>query len=436
MAAGPLGCWLKKIVNDMNRRRVLSLLSGALVSSAPTSVSARSSRQGKRTWRSVQVVLDDYVANRRLAGAAVAVSEWSPRLTYLHAGRLARDTGAPFDQDAVCRIYSMTKPITGLAAMLLVEAGTLRLDQPVADVIPELGSLTVAIDPASRLDARAATRIMTMRHLLTHTAGFAYWTPERGTDALSTAYRAKGITPGNYGAGLRRPGYGAQANGLDDMVRRLSEVPLAAEPGTRWRYSVGLDVMGLVIQRVSGTPFDVFARERLFTPLRMHSTGFHVPPPAVSHLTTNYTVTSEGLAPLDPRERSVFLDPPTLLAGGAGLVSTARDFARVGAMLIGDGTLDRVRVMKPETVRLACSNLLPDGVVYDGGGYGAGMRVASGGAAPRDAEGTVSWNGAAGTMWAVDRRRRFNFVFMSQFMPPTSYPIWTEIDAALSRDLA
>lgn len=420
----------------MHRRHVVAALAGGLAFGTLSSAFAQAPAPGRRPWRSVQTLLDGYVGAARLAGAAVAVSDGATPLTYLCAGRLALDVDAPFDEEAVCRVYSMTKPVTGLAAMLLVEAGKLRLDQPVADILPELRTLHVAVDPSKGLEARPATRVMTIRHLLTHTAGLAYWTPERGTDALSTAYRARGITPGNYGAGLARPGYGPQAVSLDDMVRRLAEVPLAAEPGTMWRYSVGLDVLGLVIERVSGSRLDVFVNTRLLAPLRMSSTGFQVPPRAVSHLTTNYTVTSTGLVPLDPRDRSVFLTPPTLLAGGAGLVSTARDFARLGAMLIGEGALDGARVMRPDTVRLACSNLLPDGVAYDGGGYGAGMRVAAGGTMLRDAAGTVSWNGAAGTMWAVNRERRLNVVLMSQFMPPTSYPIWSEIDAALSRDLA
>ena len=168
----------------------------------------------------------------------------------------------------------------------------------------------------------------------------------------------------------------------------------------------------------------------------MPSTGFQVPAPAVSRLTTNYTVTPDGLVSLDPRDTSVFLKPSTLLAGGGGLVSTARDFARVGAMLIGDGELEGVRVMRAESARLARSNLLPSAVRYEGGGYGAGMRVAAGGKTPHDAAGAVSWNGAAGTMWLVDPARRFNFVFMSQFMPPTSYPIWNEVDSALDADRA
>lgn len=373
----------------------------------------------------LQKLIDDYTGSKRLAGAAVAIADGGAPIRYLQAGRLAFDAEAAFDQNSVCRVYSMTKPVTGLATVLLIEAGKLRLYQPVHDVIPELATLQVALDPSKSLDSRPAKQTMTIRHLLTHSAGLAYWTPERGTDALSTAYRARGITPGNYGAGLLRPGYGPQVQDLVAMVKQIAEVPLAAEPGTVWRYSVGLDVMGLVIERVSGKPLDVFARERIFEPLQMASTGFQVPAGAESRLTTNYTVTPQGLVPLDPRQASVFLKPPKLLAGGAGVVSTARDFARIGAMLIGEGELDGVRVMSAESARLAQSNLLPATARYDGGGYGAGMRVA---------DGTVSWNGAAGTMWRVNRARRSQFIFMSQFMPPTSYPVWNEVDVALDAD--
>ena len=418
----------------MNRRHFLAMLAGTLSYGAWRLAFGQALTT--HSWPALQKLLTDYVSAKKLAGAAVAVADGDAPLIYLKAGRIALDADASFDEHSVCRIYSMTKPVTGLASILLIEAGKLRLDQPVADIIPELRTLQVAIDPGKGLEARPAKQTMTIRHLLTHSAGLAYWTPERGTDALSTAYRARGITPGNYGPGLKRPGYGPQAVGLDDMVKRLGEFPLAAEPGTVWRYSVGLDVMGLIIQRVSGKPLDVFARERLFEPLNLTATGFQVPAAAVSRLTTNYTVTPDGLVPLDPRQTSVFLKPSTLLAGGAGLVSTAHDFVRIGAMLIGDGKLEGVRVMSAKSARLARSNLLPSAIRYEGGGFGAGMRVATGGKTAHDAVGAVSWNGAAGTMWLVDPARRFNFVFMSQFMPPTSYPIWNEVDAALDADRA
>jgi CubicO group peptidase (beta-lactamase class C family) len=287
------------------------------------------------------------------------------------------------------------------------------------------------------MESRPAVNTMTMRHLLTHTSGLSYWTPLSGVGALPTAYRERGITPGNYGAGLRRPGYGPQASSLVEMVQRVAELPLACEPGTAWNYSIGPDVMGLVIERVSGKSFDVFLRERLFEPLEMSSTGFQVAPSSAERLTTNYTVTPEGLKPGDTGAASVWLQPPTLLAGGGGLVSTARDFARFGAMLLGDGALGRVRVLKAETARLARSNLLPAGVVYaGGGGFGAGARVVLPGSGDRfGSAGTFGWAGAAGTVWWIDPARRGNTVFMTQFMPPNAYPVQDEVSAAIEADV-
>jgi CubicO group peptidase (beta-lactamase class C family) len=419
----------------MNRRGFTAhCLARALPSLSLAAACAQTPEAKPQRWLRLRKLLDDYIESKRLAGSAIAVTAGGTPMAYLRAGRIALDAEAEFTEHSLCRIYSMTKPITGLATILLLEAGKLRLDQPVADIVPELRAPQVAIDPSQGLQSRAATRTMTIRHLLTHSAGLAYWTPERGTDALSTAYRARGITPGNYGAGLLRPGYGPQASDLTDMVKRLAELPLAAEPGTVWRYSVGLDVLGLIVERLSGKPLDEFCRQRIFEPLGMASTGFHVREADQPRLTTNYTVTARGLAPLDPRQASVFLQPAKLVAGGAGLVSTARDFARIGAMLIGEGKLKGVRVLRADSVRLACSNLLPAAVRYEGGGYGAGMRVGTGGKAVRDGAGAVSWNGAAGTMWAVDAARQINFVFMSQFMPPTAYPVWSEVDQALAAE--
>ncbi len=419
----------------MDRRSFVSLVAGAMLPLGAFRAALARTDSAAQDWSRLQKLIDDYVATGRLAGAAVAVASGSAAPAFLRAGRVALDAELPFDEDSLCRIYSMSKVLTGLAAVLLIEEGRLGLDQPVADIVPELGTLQVALDPATGLDARPAKRTMTVRHLLTHTSGLAYWTPLSGTDALSRAYRARGITPGNYGAGLTRPGHGPQAVDLDDMVRRIAELPLATEPGTTWRYSVSLDVLGLVIQRVTGTPLDLVVRERLLEPLAMSSSGFAVSAAAAPRLTTNYTVTPSGLVPLDARETSVFRKTPRLLAGGAGLVSTARDFFRVGSMLTADGVLDGVRVMTAKSVRLACSDLLPAEVSYEGGGYGAGMRVGAGGRRAQDARGALSWNGAAGTMWLVDPERRLNFVFMSQFMPPTSYPIWDEAAAALAESL-
>jgi CubicO group peptidase (beta-lactamase class C family) len=422
----------------MNRRHFLNALAGAAIA-APSLVGLATwaTTRPARRWAAVQRLLDGYVADKKMAGVAAALSFGGWPLAYPSAGHIALDSAVRFDETSLCRIYSMTKPVTGAAAMMLVEDGRIKLDQPVADVLPEFRSLRVAIDIQKSMESRPAVKTMTMRHLLTHTSGLSYWTPSSGAGALPTAYRERGITPGNYGARLNRPGYGPQARSLAEMVERLAELPLLCEPGTAYNYSIGLDVMGLVIERVTGKGFDVFLRERLFGPLDMSSTGFQVAPKNVARLTTNYNVTPEGLRPTDSAASSVWLRPPTLVAGGAGLISTARDFARFGAMLLGDGALGRVRVLKPETARLARSNLLPAGVIYSGGdGFGAGAALVLNGTNRRfGPPGSFGWGGAAGTLWRIDSAHRGNMVFMSQHMPPDTYPIREDMAAAIEADL-
>lgn len=422
----------------MNRRHFLNALAGALPSALWLDKRAAwAATWSARRWTAVQKLLDGYVAEKKIAGAAAALSYGGSPLAYPCAGHIALDSSVRFDENSLCRIYSMTKPVTGVAALMLVEAGKIALDQAVAEVLPEFRSLRVATDIEKGLSARPAVKTMTMRHLLTHTSGLGYWTPSAGAGVLPTAYRERGITPGNYGARLNRPGYGPQARSLVEMVERVAELPLLCEPGTAYNYSIGLDVMGLVIERVTGKGFDVFLRERLFDPLDMSSTGFQVAPKNAARLTTNYDVTPEGLKPTDTAAASVWLRPPTLLAGGAGLISTARDFARFGAMLLGDGVLGRVQVLKPETARLARSNLLPAGVVYAGGdGYGAGAGLVLNGSNRRfGPAGSFGHGGAAGTLWRIDPARRGNMVFMSQHMPPTTYPIREEMADAIEVDL-
>jgi CubicO group peptidase (beta-lactamase class C family) len=309
--------------------------------------------------------------------------------------------------------------VTGAATMMLVERGPLRLDQHVADVIPEWKAPHVAADSTKGLDARPASRAITIRHLLTHTSGFGDWVPTAGAGPVTIAYRERGITPGNRGARLNRPGYGPQAKDLDDMVGRLATVPLATEPGTAFEYSsVGYGVLGAVIERVSRQSLDAFCRERIFEPLRMTSTTFQVPRDQRARLTSNYDFTSNGLSVTDAAESSAWLERPTLLDAGGGLISTARDFGRFCTMLVNGGALDGVQVLRPDTARLACSDLMPPDIERDTG-YGAGVYVAlSGGGANYGGVGTVRHGGATGTLWVGDPAQRSVLLLMMQTMPP------------------
>lgn len=280
---------------------------------------------------------------------------------------------------------------------------------------------------------------MTMRHLLTHTSGLAYWIPAAGSGLLPTIYRERGITPGDtYYRTQGRPGYGPQVKNLSEMIARLAELPLAADPGTVYQYSVGYDVMGLIIERSSGKSLEAYFREQIFEPLKMTSSGFQVPPNQAARLTTNYEVSADGLIPVDGGESSVWLRPPSLVAGGGGLVSTARDFARFTGMLLGRGTFDGLQVLREDIARLACSDLLPQEVASNAG-FGAGMRITKvpkQGSSQPGPVGTLSFGGAAGCRWMVDPVRRGTMVFMTQRMPgPANGPLWNELHAAVDADL-
>lgn len=431
------------------RRDCLSALSGvAALSMAPCAFSGSAPAH---RWPAVQAVLDQFVAERSAPGVAMGLCFRGAEPAFPRAGTIAFDSGSPFDADSICRMYSMTKNVTRIATLLLVEDGKITLDQPVSDYLPEFKALRVLDDPAKGLDSRLATNTMTMRHLITNSSGLGNWTPSSDSgDALHQLYRERGITPGNFGAGLRRPGYGPQATSMEDMVRRVAELPLAHEPGTVLHYSIGFDVMALVIERVTKRPYGEFLAERLWKPLGMSSTGFMVARKDAQRLTTNYDATERNVnssadaAPdpklppkwtvTDDRATSDWLKPPTLLAGGGSLTSTARDFLRYTQMLQNDGALGSVRVMKVETAKLATGNINPPGVAEP---QDTGSRALMRGA-PINPPGTYGGGGAAATLFWIDRERDLAVTFMAQVMygGPARSPFQKRLFAAIEQDAA
>ncbi|MDZ7588248.1 MAG: serine hydrolase domain-containing protein [Parasphingorhabdus sp.] len=231
---------------------------------------------------------------------------------------------------------------------------------------------------------------------------------------------------------------GIVAPDFGTFIDRLAQLPLVYQPGTRWSYSIGLDVMGYVIQQVSGMPFDAFLQKRIFNPLDMRSTFFTVPENRAVDLATNYAVVAGNVLPIDTGANSIYLDQPNFPFGGSGLVGSARDYDRFLGMLLGFGKLGDTRIMKPETARLGMSNLLPEGVTVGTqlrieGGFGAGGLVGAGTAT--SPAGTFGWGGAAGTMAFVDTLRGFRAGGYTQYMPSEpmifrinsrimSMPIW------------
>jgi CubicO group peptidase (beta-lactamase class C family) len=377
----------------------------------------------------------DYVGAGKLANVVAALGFGSSAPLEVSRGNLALDIARPADLDSLYRIYSMTKPVTGMAAMMLIDEGKLRLDQPIADLMPKYGKMQVQVTPdGSITELKPAQTQITVRHLLTHTAGLGYSIIQKGP--LKEAFEKAGLVPGQVSR-LPVPGLPLEKTlpSLALFADKLAEMPLVYEPGTRWSYSVGLDLLGRVIEIVSGKAFDAFLQERIFGPCAMTSTGFRVPTSQADRLTSNYGVFNGALVPIDPGASSIYLDAPAFPFGGAGLVCSPRDFDRFQMMLLGLGKLASGRVMSEAAVRLGTSNLLPPGADTTktwaaNAGFGAGGRVGLG----TDA-GTYGWSGAAGTTAFVNLRVGVRAGFYTQYMPSNSYPLSEEFTKALLADV-
>ena len=426
------------------------LLAGGMTVAGPAAGGAQQARPvsrptavSPRSYPALAALAQRYVAEKRTDGIVAAIGEGDVAPTFIAAGTIAADPGAASaDADSLWRIYSMTKPITAMAAMMLIEDGTMRLDQPVSDFIPAFKSITVLVDPATSLAARPATTPITIRHLLTHTAGLGYSIITKGP--LLKEYERLGVVPFAANVQAEAAIKAARPTSLEEFANRVASLPLIAEPGTKWSYSIGLDVMGRVIEVASGLSFEQFLQRRLYAPLRMTSTYWTVPQSQVGRFATNYFWAGDNRLPLDPAKTSVFLTPPSFPYGGAGLVSSARDYDRFLHMLANEGVLDGVRVMKPATVRLAMSNLLPAGVTYGGiggtggdmgpTGYGAGGSVYTRDVPGGARKGTYGWGGAAGTIAWVDPSRKLRVTVMVNYMPSEKWPLRADVVRALTQD--
>lgn len=394
-----------------------------------------------------QALFDGYVQQQKMPGIVGAFGHGDGPTFFVTAGRIGLEPGAPAaDADSIWRVYSMTKPITAMAAMLLVEDGKLGLDDPLSKYFPAFAKMKVLKDPDTSLETVPATRPITIRELMTHSSGLGYQINAKGP--LLKEYERLGLVPfaanGETEATARR----TRPTSLAVFAERVAQAPLIAQPGTTWHYSMGLDVLAAVIEKASGEKFETFLRRRLLDPLKMTSTDWQVAPGDIGRFATNYAFAGDRLVPMDPARTSVFLQPPSFPYGGAGLTSSASDYDRFLHMLQDEGTLDGVRVMKPETVRLAMSNLLPPGVTFGGIGKGTGgdmsakMGFGAGGSVyladmpGGPSKGTYGWGGAAGTIAFVDPGKRFRGTIMVNYFPGDRWPVREETVKALASDAA
>jgi len=388
-------CWLPAI-----------LIAYELPTAAPESVGL-SAEKLQQAQAAMQKLVDD----KHIAGGILAVARRGKVVQFETCGMMDIEAGKPMRRDTIFRFYSMSKPITSVAAMILYEQGKIKLDDPVSNYLPEFKGLKVAADPDAEVIREVpAKREMIVRDLMRHTSGLTYGI--FGNTAVDKLYR-KSIQ------------FGGSRTTLKDMTENLASIPLLYQPGTKWHYGVSTDVLGRVIEVASGQSLDKFFAERIFEPLGMVDTAFYVPPEKIDRFATNYGPNPQGgLRPIDIPKTSRYAEMPTFLSGGGGLVSTASDYMRFCLMLLNKGELEGRSLLKTETVEMMTKNQLPE-IAYPigtgdraGVGFGLGfsVRVKLNDAAPASRIGEYGWGGMASTHFWISPRDEIAVVALTQYI--------------------
>jgi len=359
-----------------------------------------------------RAALQKLVEEERIAGGIVVVASRGKVAQFETCGLMDIEDEKPMNRDTIFRIYSMSKPITTVAAMILFEEGKIKLDDPVSKYIPEFRDLKVVADRNSEeVTTVAADRQVTVRDLMRHTSGLTYGI--FGNTNVDKLYRKSMVL-------------GADSMTLEEMTQKLAEIPLLYQPGTKWHYSVSTDVLGRVIEVASGQSLDIFFSERIFEPLGMEDTAFYVPAAKIDRFATNYGPKLQGgLRPIDKPETTRYANMPAFLSGGGGLVSTAGDYMRFCLMLLNNGKLGNTRLLKGRTVRMMTRNQLPKKAYPIGSGGRAGMgfglgfsvRVEPGSQAPASRVGEFGWGGMASTHFWISPRDKIAVLVLTQYIP-------------------
>lgn len=375
----------------------------------------------------IQAFVERYVEDGKLPGYLCMVSRHGAEAYFLAHGSMDVERSKPMARDTIFRLYSMTKPITSVALMMLYEQGRFQLDDPVARYIPAWKDLKVFTSgDESAFEVSDLARAMTIKDLFTHTSGLTYgFMNSHPVDAMYRANKIGGMVVGGT---------------LQDMVAKLADIPLQFTPGSQWNYSVATDVLGYLVQLFSDQDLDAYVAQRIAGPLGMTDTGFMVPADKVDRFSACYErVTKNDTFQLqDDPEQSSYLHRPTFFSGGGGMVSTLDDYHRFTKMLLGRGELAGVRLLGRKTVAYMTTNHMPGGrdlaamgqpvfseTSYEGIGFGLGFSVVVDPAAANvlDSIGEFAWGGAASTYFWVDPVEELIVIFMTQLLPSSSYPI-------------
>ncbi|MFI4949789.1 MAG: serine hydrolase domain-containing protein [Caulobacterales bacterium] len=373
--------------------------------------------------RALDAYMAKVVADGRVAGMTTLLARHGKVVEFNTYGKTSLATGQAMPKDEIFRIYSMSKPLTGVAMMILFEQGKWRLDDPVTRYVPEFKNLKVMVaDDGEGHITRVEDmrRPPTMREIMSHTAGFGYGLGDK--HPVDKLYRERKVL---------------SATGLHEMIERTATIPLMFQPGTDWSYSSAVDIQGYIVEKLSGKPFGEFLQENVFGPLRMKDTGFYTGAAKASRLAAVYvgdrkTGKIEEAKELFGSDMPDYSKPPAMESGGGGLVSTTMDYARFCQMMLNKGELDGVRILSPASIELMDTNVIPKDVLVKSNGtvgirfneavgFGLDFQVDKDPRAAGSLEGknTMSWGGAAGTWFWIDPTNDVLFVGMIQRMGGT-----------------
>lgn len=366
----------------------------------------------------ISTVMQRYVDERKIAGTVTLIARHGNIVHFNSCGMADIENKMPMQLDTIFRIYSMTKPITSVAVLMLLEEGKIRLSDPISMYIPAFKKVKV-LDETSGSGVRYVTphREITILDLLTHTAGLSYGFDE--DVYLDELYRKELWALVDNNPDLT----------LEACVQSVAQLPLAFHPGSRYRYSFATDVLGYLVQVISGLPFDKFFQQRIFSPLHMEDTDFYVPHEKVNRFSTIYGPDAQsGLKPTDAALTSRFTRPTNNPSGGSGLVSTAEDYFRFCQMLLNKGTYNGERILSRKAIELMTQNHLPEGIYpFDdkssGFGLGVSILLDLGKSQCLGSIGSFGWGGAANTNFWIDPQEELIGILMLQYMPSDTYPI-------------
>ncbi len=385
----------------------------------PEDVGLSSARLGlMKPW------IQTYLDAGKLPGATIFVARHGKAAYCKTFGLRDVEANLPMQTDTIFRFYSMTKPITAVALLMLYEEGLFQLDDPVSKFIPGFKDLRVYVSGKGEdMVTEPLCQPMTLHHLLTHTSGLTYGFGEEGP--IPELYRTQ------------HTDFDDQDGPLEAVVERLAKIPLQFQPGKRWNYGVSFDVLGRVVEVVSGHPLDRFFQERIFKPLNMMETGFAVPHDKLHRFAALYERTEEeNLSLLEAPGKSTLVDTVETFSGGGGLVSTLNDYFRFTEMMRRKGQLDGVRLLGRKTVEYMTCNHLPGDLAdmgqpvftetsYEGIGFGLGVSVMLDPARAKvmGTPGEYAWGGYASTAFWIDPREDMTVIFLTQLIPSSAYQI-------------